>query len=133
MALIYKKVARKKPGASDPPKYYISPQSIIRAKEREVAELMCLDNTLNRKEAEMAIHQFIQALLRLLRDGKTVQFGEFATFSITIKSEGADTEEDCTVDRVKRIVPHVKFNAEFMEALQHVEFVPATKFSNDGN
>ena len=103
-------------------KWYPRVKSISLASEKEVAQLISDETTLNPKEAEMALAQLQKAVTILLKAGRNVRLGDWASFSVTVQAEGADTEEECTAQRIKKVVPHCRFSKEFQQSLQSATF-----------
>lgn len=136
MPVIFERIARKKPkrNPSDPDviKYYASVNTISKVSLHEVASLVADETTLNPKEAEMALVQMGKILLRLLQNGQSVELGDFASFYLTVKSEGAETKEDCTAACIKKVNVNCRFSKKFREDIADTKFVPAKKF-NKGN
>ena len=103
-------------------KWYPRVKSISLASQKEVAKLISDETTLNWKEAEMALAQLEKALTILLKAGRNVRLGDWASFYVTVSADGADTEEECTAQKIKKVVPHIKFSKEFLRSLQDASF-----------
>ena len=121
MAIFYNKQPRKDPFHDGQVKYYPIAKMTSLADEREVAEYMCRDTTLNPGEARLAIALLRKAVLELLREGRSVRLGDWASFYTTLTSDGADTPEECTWRNVKSIRPHCHFTRAFTQELQQTE------------
>lgn len=124
MSIFYNKVQRTT-NPSDKnaeKKWYPIAKSISQATEKEVAAIISDETTLNPKEAEMAIAQARKAILILLKAGYTVKLGDWATFKVTLRAEGTDTEEACTASKIKKVVPHCTFSKDFLTELQKASF-----------
>lgn len=125
MAIFYNKTLR----TSNPSeknaekKWYPVAKSISPATEKEVARIIADETTLNPKEAEMAIAQARKAILILLKAGRTVKLGDWATFKITLRAEGADSEAECTAAKIKEVRPHCVLSKDFKFELQQTEFL----------
>ena len=103
-------------------KWYPRVKTLSLATEKEVARMIADETTLNPKEAEMALAQMAKVALILLKSGRSVRLGDWASISVTVSAEGADKEEDCGPKNIKRVVPHVKFSKEFLALLQQATF-----------
>lgn len=103
-------------------KWYPRVKSISLASEKEVARLISDETTLNPKEAEMALAQMAKAALILLKAGRTVRLGDWATIRVTARAEGSDTEAECTGAKIKELRPHVQFSKDFIRQLQDVTY-----------
>ena len=102
--IYYNKVQRRNP--QDPEgarKWYVTLKSRLQVSERELAEEIADEVTLNPKEAEMAFYQLFKVAVRALTDGKTVKLGDLGTIYLTVSSEGADTREEVTAQLVKAV------------------------------
>lgn len=130
MAIIYDKVAKKSPQDKSV-KYYASIKTIKQVDDKEVAQLIANETTLNPKEAEMAIAQFEKVLLYLLKNGYSVKMGDWASFSVSASSEGVEKPEDVTASLIKKLNVNCRFSTSFKESINKAEFVPASKFQND--
>lgn len=124
MAIFYNKTQRPSiPGDKhSEKKWYPRVKSISLASEKEVAQLISDETTLNPKEAEMALAQLAKAVRILLLAGRNVRLGDWASFYVTVTANAADTEEECTAARIKKVVPHCHFTKEFLNALQSATF-----------
>ena len=60
-------------------KWYPVAKSISPVTEKEVTKIIADETTLNSKEAEMAIAQVRKAIFILLKAGRTVKLGDWAT------------------------------------------------------
>jgi predicted histone-like DNA-binding protein len=108
MSLFYKKVQRVNPSNPEAPKlWYPVLKSLGLVKEREVAQLLADETTLNPKEAEMSLYQLLKVIIRLLLDGHTVQLGELGSFRLTARGEGSATEEEVNAGKIKSV--HIHF------------------------
>lgn len=128
MAIFYNKTQRPSipSDKNSEKKWYPRVKTLSLASEREVAQIISDETTLNPKEAEMALAQMAKAALVLLKAGRSVRLGSWATISVTVQAEGSDTEEDCTPSKIRKVVPHVKFSKEFLASLQQAAFQSVT-------
>lgn len=124
MAIFFNKTQRStNPSDKDASKkWYPVARSISPATEKEVAEIIADETTINPYEAEMVIAQARKAIMILLKAGRTVKLGDWATFYVTLRADGADTEEECTAAKIKEVVPHCIFSPSFKEELQKANF-----------
>jgi predicted histone-like DNA-binding protein len=130
MALFYKKIQRGNPANPSAPKlWYPLLKSIGLVKEKQVAQQLADDTTLNPKEAEMAFYQLLKVIVNLLLDGHTVQLGELGTFHLTSRSEGSATEEEAVPNKIKNVRIHFKASKELRDQLAKATFKDASKIS----
>lgn len=126
MALFYNKVWRRKPGdPNDPGKWYPVLRSVGTVSEKQVARDIADETTLNPKEAEMAVYQLLKILIRELKNGNTVQLGDWGSFYLTLNTEGVETEEEVSANQVKRVNVRFRAGKELTDAVNSAEFKPA--------
>ncbi|MBR1732273.1 MAG: DNA-binding protein [Alloprevotella sp.] len=130
MSVIYDVIPRKSPKDKSV-RYYASVNTIEKVGQHEVAELIADETTLNAKEAEMALAQLGKILKRLLQDGRSVELGDWASFHLTVNSNGSSTAKECTAANIKKVNVQCRFADKFREEMQHTKFVPATKFDKE--
>lgn len=118
MAIFYNKQPRKDPFHDGRVRYYPIAKATSQADELEVAKLMCRNTSLNPHEALLAIALLRKTVLDLLKEGRSVRLGDWASFHATLASEGADTPESCTWRSVKAIRAHCLFSRNFIRELQ---------------
>lgn len=131
MAIFYSKQPRRDPFHDGRVRYYPIARMTSLADEREVAELMCHGTTLDPGEARLAIDLLRKAVLQLLREGRSVRLGDWASFYTTLTGEGADTPEECTWRSVKAVRPHCHFSRAFTAELQGTELRDAEVWLNE--
>jgi predicted histone-like DNA-binding protein len=130
MALFYKKVQKGNPSNPSAPKlWYPVLKSIGLTKEKQVAQQLSEETTLNPKEAEMAFYQLLKVIVRLLLDGHTVQLGELGSFRLTSRSEGSATEEEVNPNKIKGVRIHFTASKELRDHLGKATFKDASKIS----
>jgi len=131
MALLFNSILRINPAKPDEPgKWYLILKSLGLMREREVAEEISEETTLNRKEAEMATHQFQKVMVKALLSGKTVQLGELGSFRLTVSSTGVAHEQDVSPLLVKKVNLRFTPSAALKEKIAKATFAPAWKLSN---
>ena len=120
MPIFYNRVRRKSnPSDKDSAwKWYPVAKAIKRATQKEIAKYIARETTLNPKEAEMAIAMMAEATEFYLKHGYTVSMGDWASFNLTLSSDGTDKEEDCGPSKVNKVVPHCRFAKSFITRLQ---------------
>lgn len=118
MAIFYNKQPRRDPFHDGRVRYYPIAKATSQADELEVARMMCRNTTLNPHEALLAIALLRKTVLELLKEGRSVRLGDWASFHATLASDGADTPEECTWRSVKGIRAHCLFSRSFMRELQ---------------
>ncbi|MDD3281177.1 MAG: DNA-binding protein, partial [Bacteroidales bacterium] len=117
----------KKKNLKDPegPKlWYPVLRSVGVVTEKELAKLLADETTLNPKEAEMSIYQLQKVLLRVMLDSKTVRLGELGNFRLTASTEGSETMEEVSPEKIKKINLRFLATKSVREALQKATFKP---------
>jgi predicted histone-like DNA-binding protein len=123
MALFYKKVQRGNPANPSAPKlWYPILRTLGLIREKQVAQLLADETTLNPKEAEMALYQLLKVLLRLLLDGHSVQLGELGTFRLVVRTEGSEKEADANATKIRNLLLQFTSSPTVREQLKHAEY-----------
>lgn len=123
MSVKYNVVARKNPRDLEaPPKYYPILKSTGRTNQRSLAQKGSQMSTLNAADLAAAMEVLLSLIPVELAAGNIVDFGDFGTFRLTIKTEGSDTEEQVSANNIKgRSVIFAPGN-EFKLALDRVKY-----------
>ena len=101
-----KMVQRKNPQKKSEVKYYASPVNAGKKTLRDIARDIAGRSSLTRGDIENVLSNFIDCLPHYLRDGFSVQLGEFGTMRLTLSSEGAETVKAFKTETIK---PRVTF------------------------
>lgn len=101
-----KLVTRKNPQKKTEVKFYANPINAGRKTLHEIARDIAGRSSLTRGDIENVLSNFIDCLPGYLRDGFSVQLGEFGTMRLTLSSKGAETEKAFNTDTIK---PRVTF------------------------
>jgi len=86
---------------SAPKKFYLIEKSLGSIDRQYLINDMVRNTSLTPMEAATGIDYLFSAIPRLLELGFTVQIGELGYFRIGISSEGSDTKEEATPDKIK--------------------------------
>jgi len=89
-----------KPDAS--PLYYPISKSLKPFGRDLLIKDMVTHTSLTYQEAEAGIDYLFDSIPKYLSLGFTVQIGKMGYFRITFKSEGSDTPEEVTTDKIRR-------------------------------
>jgi predicted histone-like DNA-binding protein len=125
MSLIYHRILRgslKDPEA--PKKWYVVLKRIGMIREKEIAKELADETTLNPMEAAMAVYLFKKVLIAKLLSGYSVQLGEVGSFYLNVNSEGADTKEEATAEKVTRVNVRFYPGKELKAAIRKAHFIP---------
>ena len=102
-----KLIERRKPGTkTGPGKFYASPVNVGKKNLRDIADDIAGRSSLTRGDIENVLSNFIDCLPHYLRDGFSVQLGEFGTMRLTLSSEGGETVKAFKTETIK---PRVTF------------------------
>ena len=89
----------KDPSAS--PKYYLTAKTFAPIDRDFLIKDMVNHTSLTQQEAATGIDYLFEVIPKYISLGFTVLVGKMGHFRIAIKSEGSDTPEEATVDRIK--------------------------------
>jgi predicted histone-like DNA-binding protein len=92
-------------------------------REKELAERLANETTLNPKEAEMAIYQLLGAVKDFLSTGHTVQLGDLGSFRTTATTEGSATAEEVNASKIKKLNVRFTESNELKTAMQKATLV----------
>ena len=101
-----KMVQRKNPQKKSEVKFYASPVNAGKKTLRDIAKDIAGRSSLTRGDIENVLTNFMECLPSYLRDGFSVQLGEFGTVRLTLSSEGALDEKTFKTETIK---PRVTF------------------------
>ena len=90
----------------DPGKWYANPVNAGKKTLRDIARDIAGRSSLTRGDIENVLTNFMECLPSYLRDGFSVQLGEFGTMRLTLSSEGAANEKSFKTETIK---PRVTF------------------------
>lgn len=119
-------VPRKNPQKKTEVKYYASPVNAGKKTLRDITKDIAGRSSLTRGDIENVLFNFIDRLPSYLRDGFSVQLGEFGTMRLTLSSEGALTEKAFKTETIK---PRITFTpgVELKAALRDNSYETAKK------
>jgi len=104
MSLLYVVKAKKNPQDKGAPvKYYLQAKIRGHKKHSDVLKAAAKNTTLNEREVGMAVSAWFEVVLGSLDDGFSVDVVDLGTFSLSIKSEGSDTEAEATAAKKSAI------------------------------
>jgi len=87
------------PAASQ--KYYLINKTFANIDRDFLIKDMVKNTSLNANEAATGIDYLFDSIPKFISLGFTVQIGKLGYFTVGIKSEGSETEEEATVDKIK--------------------------------
>ena len=111
MSLLYVIKARKNPqNRLTAAKYYLQAKIRGHRKHKDILKAAAKNTTLNEKEVDMAVLAWFEEVITSLEDGFSVEVVDLGTFSLSIKSEGSDTEAEATA--AKKVAINILYRAK---------------------
>jgi len=86
-----------------PEKYYLRAKSVGQIDREYLIGDMLRYTSLTKEEASAAINYLFEAIPRFLKLGFYVRLGKLGSFRATLNSDGSDTFDGATPDKVKRV------------------------------
>ena len=87
-------------------KFYANPVNVGRKTLDDIARDISGRSSLTRGDISNVLYNFIDCLPHYLRDGFSIQLGEFGSMRVTLSSKGAETEKAFKTETIK---PRVVF------------------------
>jgi predicted histone-like DNA-binding protein len=125
MAVFFKKIQRADPrNPTGIKKWYIILKSLGTRRTKEIAQRMADETTMNPKEAEIGLYQFVKVLKIILKEGYTAQIDDFGTFYLTTSSSASETEKDTNAHNCTGIHLSFRPDAAFQAEINKVQLKP---------
>jgi predicted histone-like DNA-binding protein len=126
MAVKFTTVARVNPQDPEgPKKYYPLVRSRGKVTVQQLAERAAEVSTLSPADLAAAIEVFLAIVPQELSDGNIVSLGDFGTFSLRVRSEGADTAEEVTSRNITHTLVTFRPGKRFKQALNAIDYEKA--------
>ncbi|NHW58857.1 DUF4496 domain-containing protein, partial [Escherichia coli] len=90
--------------------------------QKSLAKEISGRSSLTAGDVNNVIQNLLDILPSKLVEGNSVQLGDFGTFRISFSSEGADTEQKFTTDKIKGIKVLFTPSTEFKKTLSDMKF-----------
>ncbi len=123
MSVQYSIITRKnlqKP--NDPPKFYAIAKSRGEITLRELAKEISATSTVAVGDVLAVLEGFISQVPKHISNGNIVRLGEFGTFSLSISSEGAASEEEFHAGLIKSNSLNFRPGKEVQDSLDAVKY-----------
>jgi predicted histone-like DNA-binding protein len=118
MTVEYSIVARGNPqDPAEPKKYYPVVKSSGELKLRDLVQRAAEMSTLSPADVAAAVEAFLAIIPRALADGNIVRLGDFGTYSLRVRSVGADTEAEVGAQNITKVVAGFRPGKRFRDAL----------------
>lgn len=124
MSVKYVLALKGNPGNPDAPKkYYAQTKSTgditLKQISREIAEN---STTVSDTDVLAVLNDLTKVLNRHLKSGEIVRFGDFGTFQINVKSEGAETEEKFNQAMITDVKVTYRPGSDVREMLNNIKY-----------
>jgi len=103
-----KLIQKANPQKREDVKWYASPINVGTKDLKAIAKDIAGRSSLTRGDIENVLANFVDELPTFLKDGFSIQLGDFGTMRLTLSSEGSLTEEEFSTHGIK---PRVTFTA----------------------
>ena len=126
MSVNYNAVPRKNPGDPDAtPKYYPSVVKSGDIKMRALAKRIAEISTVSTVDTMAVLEGLLTVLPQELADGNVVRLGDFGSFWLRVKTQGAETPEEVSANHILNVLPRFTPGKEFKQVLESIEFEKA--------
>lgn len=116
MSIQYHVVKRKNyihPEAKE--QYYPQAKSVTHVNTKSLISSMVNNTSLTEMEALTAINYLFKEISRYLEMGISVRLDGFGYFRTTLRSEGSDTPEEVTPDKIKSVGLNFVFSRDYIQ------------------
>jgi predicted histone-like DNA-binding protein len=123
MTVSFNKVERGNPlDPSAPKKFY---PSIVASKSvtlRDIVKRVAEMSTISSADTMAVVEAFLTVIPSELSKGNSVKLGEFGSFWLRTRSDGAESEEDVSRSNIIAVLPRFTPGTEFKQALKLIKF-----------
>ncbi|WP_282037708.1 HU family DNA-binding protein [Saccharicrinis aurantiacus] len=121
MGVKYKSVAKKNPRNAEDIKYYIQQVRNETIGRREFEVAIIEKTALSKAEARGVLVTIADVIREELLRGNAVKLEDLGTFSLRLKSEGAETPEEVTANKLKNVSVGYRPSGELVESIQKIK------------
>lgn len=123
MNMKYKLIQRKNPQLPDaPPKWYAVPVNDGRISQDAISSEIVDLSSLSRGDVGNAINSMIDIIPKYLLMSKSVNLGDLGTFRLSFSSEGVDSPEQFSADKISKVRVIFTPSTSLLQALARVRF-----------
>ncbi len=123
MTVRYTITARGNPQNPDAPKkFYPVVKSTGKVTLRQLAERSAEISTLSSVDMAAAAEALLVVIPQELARGNIVKLGDFGSFSLRIRSQGADSAEEVTAHHITKTLPRFSAGKRFQEVLDRISY-----------
>jgi predicted histone-like DNA-binding protein len=106
----------------DPKKWYANAKSAGEITLRALGKEITQRSTVNHADTLAVLEALTQVLTDQLNEGKIVRFGDFGSFQVGLRSEGAETKEKYTASLIKSKKVTFRPGIDLKEMLNNLKF-----------
>ena len=118
MSIKFKVVARQNPSdRTQPAKFYAQAVSTGKTTLRPLSKKIEQISTVSSVDTMAVLEAFIQLIPEEMAESNIVKLGDFGSFSLTLNSEGAETEAAFTAGRIKKYTVRFRPGKLFKDVL----------------
>lgn len=111
--------------AAAAPKFYASAVTSGEASLRALVKEISARSTVSAADTMAVIESLLEVIPLNLAAGRIVRLGELGSFSVRIKSTGAETAEKCGKANIQAVKLHFRAGKEFTAVLDQIDFEKA--------
>ena len=125
MTVKYTVVARGNPqDPNAPKKYHVVAKSTGETTLPKLAERMAEISTLSSIDLTAALEALLTVIPKELAAGNIVRLGDFGSFSLRVRSEGAETEDGVSSRNITKRIIAFRPGKRFTSVVDDIEFEP---------
>jgi predicted histone-like DNA-binding protein len=122
MTLLYRPVKKKNPAKpQDPELFFPCPISREKVSTRQLAKEIANRTSLSTTDTIAVLEAFTEVIPWFLAEGAIVSLGDFGSFRVTMKGEGAATKKAMTSANITDIRIKFRPGQEFASLVKHAE------------
>ena len=126
MTVKFNVIERGKPGdLTAPKKFYPSVVSTGKTRQRGLAKQVAEISTVSPADVAGTLEALLSQIPRELANGNIVDLGDFGSFRVRVQTEGSDTAEEVTANKIRRVSVRFILGKEFQQVLDTIEFQKA--------
>ena len=129
--MIYYNVIKRKSPKDGTVKFYASARQTTYATLDQVAENISRECTLTVHDIKAVLSSLQEQVILMLRDGKSVRFGDLDSFRATLKSKGTANKEDFKKSNVSRVMVRFSKSSAFDMSNKDLKLVNREEAGNN--
>lgn len=119
----YRLIERGNPGdTTAPKKWYASPVKTGTVTQKTLAKEIASRSSLTSGDVANVIQNLLDLLPARLIEGNSIHLGDFGTFRVSFSSEGAETPQDFTTDKMRGLKILFTPGSDFKRDLSSIKF-----------